>query len=496
MVADASIYSLIRPVDPGPGPLDTYAKLASVGSLLDQQKMNALQLQQAQRGIAEEDALKNLLSGNPQASPSQILSVSPKLGAPIIKYMQEGRHAEAQTQKLTSEVLDAELKRHKEQLTGVNDPTVAAQWIMSGFNNPLLSTLMQRAGSPQEIIGRIPQDPQAFQQWKMQNGLGLDKVMELTAPKITPVNAGNATIMRDLNPRSHTYNPADVTHAQTPDSQARTEENRGWKPSVPGPRGTSIQTNVVTGQERAVVPQTPASVQIGMGGQTLSPDALDQAAGRYMIDGTLPPNLGRGGVNTGAILSRAAIMAKEKGLTGEAARIGNLANKANSSALNDLSKRESQIGAFERTFVKNTDLVEELSKKVDRTGVPIVNKWINMGKRAITGDPDISAFDATVKGAVNEYTKIVSGSMGNVAMAEGEIKKIEGLLNAAQTPAQISEVIKYMKKETQNRMAGFKEQKAELMGNFGGNTATPTTVQPAAAPAAAPAGRAKFLGFE
>lgn len=201
----------------------------------------------------------------------------------------------------------------------------------------------------------------------------------------------------------------------------------------------------------------------------LTGDALDQAAGRYLLDGTLPPNLGRGAqgaANTSAILNKAASISRERGDSGEATRIGQLAAKANASALTDLSKRESQVAAFERTFVKNTELVEELSKKVDRSGVPLLNKWVNVGKRAVTGDPDLSAFDATVKGAVNEYTKIVSGSMGNVAMAEGEIKKIESLLNAAQTPAQVSEVIKYMKRETQNRMAGFKEQKAELMRNF------------------------------
>lgn len=210
--------------------------------------------------------------------------------------------------------------------------------------------------------------------------------------------------------------------------------------------------------------------------QTVTGDALDMAAQRYLIDGTLPPSLGRGGVNSGAILGRAAVLAKDKGLSSEAVRIENIANKANATALADLSKRESQVGAFEKTFVKNTALVEELSRKTDRTGVPLVNKWINAGKRALTGDPDLAAFDATIKGAVNEYTKIVSGSMGNVAMAEGEIKKIEGLLNAAQTPAQVTEVLNYMKKETQNRMAGFKDQKSELMGAFGARPPrTPST---------------------
>lgn len=231
-------------------------------------------------------------------------------------------------------------------------------------------------------------------------------------------------------------------------------------------KGGFIGLNKNTGRMEAI-PQTEAVTAPA----TLSGDALDSAAGRYKLDGTLPPNLGRGiqgQANTVKILNRAAEMARDAGDTPEAGRIGQLAAKANAGALNELSKRESQVSAFERTFVKNTQLVESLSDKVDRTGVPILNKWINSGKRAVLGDPDLSSFDAAIKGAVNEYTKIVSGSMGNVAMAEGEIKKIEDLLSAAQTPEQVKAVLKTMRTETQNRMSGFAEQKAELMQNFKG----------------------------
>ncbi len=211
---------------------------------------------------------------------------------------------------------------------------------------------------------------------------------------------------------------------------------------------------------------SPSGSAILAQGQTpsLSEDAKDAAAARYNIDGTLPPmGMGKDGARAREdILNRAAMQAKSSGATPEEQRVTQIGNKANTASLTKLQSQESMVGAFEKTFNKNADIATEYSKKVDRTGVPVVNSWINAGKRAITGNPELSAYDAAVKATVNEYTKIISGSMGNTPMAEGEIKKVEGLLNAAQTPQQVNEVISFMKRETQNRMKGFAEQKAEL----------------------------------
>lgn len=205
----------------------------------------------------------------------------------------------------------------------------------------------------------------------------------------------------------------------------------------------------------------------------IGPDAINNAAARYNIDGTLPPmGLGKVGAQIrSVILNRAAELAGQSGLSADDQRIQQIGNKANTASLSKLGQQATMVGAFEKTFNKNADLVMEFSQKVDRTGVPIVNKWVNAGKRAVTGDPELSAFDVAVKSATNEYTKIISGSMGNTVLAEGEVKKVEAMLNAAQTPAQVKEVITFMKRETQNRMSGFKEQDKELRDRMRGKSA-------------------------
>lgn len=201
---------------------------------------------------------------------------------------------------------------------------------------------------------------------------------------------------------------------------------------------------------------------------TLSKDALDMAADRFLTDGTLP-SVSK--PNRDAIVERAAAVAKEKGISGD--RVTQLANKANTSALTQLTKQETMVGAFEKNFVKNVDIVDRLSRKTDNTGVPLLQKWINEGKRATSGDPNLAGLAVAIKAVQNEYGKIVSGSMGNTAVAVSEIKRMEKLLNDAQTPQDVQAVLNTMREETQNRMAGFKEQKAELLGSMRSATKPP-----------------------
>lgn len=203
----------------------------------------------------------------------------------------------------------------------------------------------------------------------------------------------------------------------------------------------------------------------------ISADAITNAASRYNIDGTLPATgMGKSGAAArAAILNKAAELAGASGVSADDQRIAQIGNKANSAALSKLQQQQTMVGAFEKNFNKNADIALSLSDSVDRTGIPLVNKWVNAGKRSIGGDPDLAAFDASVKATVNEYAKIVSGSMGNTASSEGEIKKISDLLNSAQTPQQVKSVLNLMKRETQNRMQGFEDEKTQLRSSMTGN---------------------------
>ena len=224
MPADASIYSMIRPQAQMPGPLDTYAQGLSVRHMLDQGELSQLQRKKLTTDMAEEEAFKSALSGADLKDPSTIgklMGVSPTRAIQLQKTLLEGDVQRATLDKTRLETLDKSLKLHRDQLAGVDTPAAAAQWIMSGFNDAALSPVMQRLGSPQELIARIPQDQAQFQQWKLKNGLGIEKVMELTKPNQQVVSLGGKSQMVETNPNASGFNPnVDLKHTMTPDAIA------------------------------------------------------------------------------------------------------------------------------------------------------------------------------------------------------------------------------------------------------------------------------------
>ena len=283
-----------------------------------------------------------------------------------------------------------------------------------------------------------------------------------------------------------------VEHGQSMLKQLNTMPYADWQMStirsVVKPQEL-YKHETVGANQKASLAQTESHFQQRLAQETatgaLTPESITNAAARYNIDGTLPPlGMGKAGANMRSqILNEAAVQAKGSGVSPEDQRIAQIGNAANKSSLTQLSKSEAMVGAFEKNFVRNADLALKQSTVVDNTGIPIVNSWINAGKRSVTGDPKLSAYDAAIKATVNEYAKIISGSMGNTATALGEIKKVNELLASAQTPEQVNAVINMMKQETQNRMTGFKEQKAELTSGMKGKKNTSTSSSPSNTPA-------------
>lgn len=225
----------------------------------------------------------------------------------------------------------------------------------------------------------------------------------------------------------------------------------------------------------------------------LSDDAVEHAAHRYVVDGTMPPNLGRGAQGEGTkvkILNRAAEIAKASGQDGMASRITQIAGRAGSGALLQLTKQEQMVGAFEKNALRNADVALAESAKVDRTGSPVLNRWLLAGQKEVLGDPDVSRFHAATITFVNEYAKIMSGSMGNTAVSDSLRRETESLLATKDTPEQFAATIDLMKQEMRNRMLGFQEQKAELSRTFGGGNAS--AAPPPVAPSAAASGPKRF----
>jgi len=192
-------------------------------------------------------------------------------------------------------------------------------------------------------------------------------------------------------------------------------------------------------------------------GSSISPEAIDNAASRYNTDGTLP-SLGMG---KEAAAIRVGILSRAAELNGGASpdqRGDQLVRKTQGQALGQLQKQYTMVSAFEKNAQKNAALALQAADKVDNTGSPIVNKWIQSGQKIITGNPEVNAFNAANETFVNEYAKIMSGSMGNTPVSDSARAHAHEMLSTIQAPEDYKAVHAVLKQEMDNRMQGLQEE--------------------------------------
>jgi hypothetical protein len=198
-----------------------------------------------------------------------------------------------------------------------------------------------------------------------------------------------------------------------------------------------------------------ANLEPGMPGpkqpQFFDPAMVDREAAKYNQTGELPGGFGMADFRK-VVMTRASELANEAGTSPNEQIQNKAVYGATKTALGGLVKQQTMINAFTDNFDRNAALVRTIGQDVDRTGVPVINRWFQAGKRSLTGDPALAKFDVGVKTLVNEFTRITTtASAGNTQMAEQEIAKVEKLLSTAQTPEQFEAALSFMESETQNR---------------------------------------------
>ena len=229
---------------------------------------------------------------------------------------------------------------------------------------------------------------------------------------------------------------------------------------------------------------------------TITDDTLAMDAWRYLTDGTLPPNMGRGmqgAAQATKIRNESARLAKEMGMTPDEIRMAQLTNKAQVGAIGQLARAKAQILQFEKTASYNADLALEASKDVWRTGSPLFNKPVQWIRENATGDPKALVFNAATETFVSEYARVMSGGYGAAQTTEGAQQRAHKLLNTSHTDAQFGDVIKQLKREMENRVkalnAQMDEERQNLRRGVNPRAATPQPVTPPpAAPSASGAG--------
>jgi hypothetical protein len=235
-----------------------------------------------------------------------------------------------------------------------------------------------------------------------------------------------------------------------------------------------------------VIPGGPKDVKPEPG---LTPDAIEMLAREGLKDKGALANVGRGvqgARDLRTILNRMADVAANDGGPGMAARRQEFRADANS--LNKMTMSYDAITAFEKTAVRNGDALVQLGKKVDVTGVPVIEKWIRAGRQA-TGDADVAEFHAQLMLYRAEAARILVNPNLTGQLTDSARHEVEEFLKGNASAPQIERVVNRLKTDFDNRKHTLEEQMDEARKRMSGGarSSKPATVAPVVAPASAPA---------
>jgi hypothetical protein len=230
----------------------------------------------------------------------------------------------------------------------------------------------------------------------------------------------------------------------------------------------------------------------------LSDAAVEQAAERYITSGALPP-MGQGKTGTqnrDKILNKAAEMEKATGRTGAEAVAAWAGVKADTSTLATLTKNRGTVKTFEDTAERNGDLALSLAPKgAAPLNVPILNKWIQTGRKSVLGDPNVTQFDVAMGTFLDEYAKVTTGATGGTGTSDAARREAYDRISRYATQGQLSAGIATMKKEMANRIGAMDDEIEATQSRISGKAPAPhsTGVAPLSGTTAAQeSARARF----
>ena len=163
------------------------------------------------------------------------------------------------------------------------------------------------------------------------------------------------------------------------------------------------------------------------------------------------------------VINKASELAKADGNTSEAESLQRFSIHANQIALNQLTKQEQLVVAYEKTADKQLNLLVELGRKVPKTDWPIVNSALMKGEKNIAGSPAANNFLSSAIATQGEFAKILSGSTSAAGATDASRREAADMISPYMSEEQLESLVPNLKREMEFRKQGYVEQKAELL---------------------------------
>lgn len=231
MPINSNILLGIQPYQ-APDPINMLAKMAAIQNAQQEQQMNALKMQEFQRGVADQNALKDwLANGGMAREPIGALrhgAAGRQAYEAWVKGQKEqsdAAHSRAQTDKLNLETMLTKLDRAQKDLASTNSVADAAaltqHYVSIGFMSP--------ADAARTIEG-LPKTDAEFPVWRdneRMRMLTVSEQLKRTDPTIHWADLGGAIVPVQGNPNAPNVgrmlpNSSALPKTQTPDNAATT----------------------------------------------------------------------------------------------------------------------------------------------------------------------------------------------------------------------------------------------------------------------------------
>lgn len=135
---------------------------------------------------------------------------------------------------------------------------------------------------------------------------------------------------------------------------------------------------------------------------------------------------------------------------------------ATGAALKDRTKFIAASNQFIRNFQSQADLVEKYLQPGVGGSIPVLNRWIQAGRKAVAGDVDVTNLDTVIRGLSREHQRIVTGVTSNGQLLASAQVMADELLNRDMTAEQIRGVLKVMREEAVNANVAGKTEIQDL----------------------------------
>lgn len=194
-------------------------------------------------------------------------------------------------------------------------------------------------------------------------------------------------------------------------------------------------------------------------------DAVDAAAARYNIDGTLPPmGIGKQGTaGRSKILNRAAELQKAAGVAPDDQRWAQLDAKARAGALTQVTKDLAAIRPYKEMLDKNADIAIDLAGKILKTNVALVNKPITWIAQNMTSSPDVAEFVAQNHFVTTEAARVLSNPRLVGQLTDTAVREMKSVIDGNAPLGSYVRVLQRIKSDGTNRTEAMEKERRGLL---------------------------------